>query len=80
MPCKRLVLNSNLKAILGYLNRFEQPAKAPVDQKVKSAIHLLNNRSQLNGDLFDTNNDTDYEIDPVHLFMPGRFPQKYRAR
>ena len=47
---------------------------------VDSAIHLLNNRSQLNGDLFDTNNDTDYDIDPVHLFMPGRFPQKYRAR
>ena len=47
---------------------------------VDSAIHLLNNRSQLNGDLFDTNNDTDYDIDPVYLFMPGRFPQKYRAR
>ena len=31
MLCKRLALNSNLKAILGYLNRFEQPAKAPVD-------------------------------------------------
>ena len=42
MLCKRLIPNSNLKAILGYLNRFEQPAKAPVDQKVKSAIHRIN--------------------------------------
>lgn len=42
MLCKRLVLNSNLKTILGYLNRFKQIAKAPVDQKAKSAIHRKN--------------------------------------
>ena len=38
MLCKRSALNSNLKAILGYLNRFEQLTKAPVVQKV---IHAL---------------------------------------
>ena len=42
MLCKRLVLNSNLKSILGYLNRFEQLAKAPVDQKVNTAINRIN--------------------------------------
>ena len=40
---------------------------------VDGTIHLLNNRGQLHGDLYDTNNDTDCEIEgktwsgsPIH--------------
>ena len=62
--------------LLDSANSFPNPIYCMVIYLVESVIHRLNNQGQLNGDLFDTNDDTDYEIKPVHLFMPGRFPQK----